>query len=516
MSRFKNKSVVLIGVTLLGLGSWWYIRSQLSPTESAPDAEHILPESLEIDPNSLELAEFGFEKVVPKPLMKTLTLYGQVEANPEAVVNLNSRVTGRVLELHAHVGQTVRRGQVLAVLDSEEIHRAEVNYAQARRKLEFAKAELERRRRLARLGVYANPVLEEARARKTQAEVELKTAESELRSAQQAVRQAQAELQRAQNTLQYTESQFTRAQKLLSAQLISQQEYESFQAQYKNAQAELQSAQANLETAHAQLENAQARLQSAQEHAEIARQQYQRAQQVYQGQYISIKEVAEAEALYAQAKLEVESALDELHLLGGKPNGGHKLVLTAPFDGRIVELNVTVGETVTPDKPIFRILNTDTVWVRFNLYPEDVPYVRVGMPIAFTLSESPQKRYTSEIQMLMPEADPQTRTVAVRCVVRNPDEKLKPNAFVEGQLQIRLSEPQVVVPLTAVHEIEGKTYVFVATDQPTRFEVREVSLGQQTDTYAAVINGLKAGERIVTTNSNLLKGMLVGEEGGGH
>lgn len=516
MSKLTKKATIFVGVLLLGVGIWWYTRPQSSPSENAVDPPHAIPESIELDPNSLELAQLGFEKAVPKPLMKTLTLYGQVEANPEAVVNLNSRVTGRVLALRAHVGQTVRHGQVLAVLDSEEIHRAEVNYAQAKRKLEFAKAELERRRRLAQLGVYANPVLEEARARKTQAEAELKSAESELRSAQQAVRQAQAELQRAQNTLQYTESQFTRAQKLLSAQLISQQEYESIQAQYKNAQAELQSAQANLETSHAQLANAQTRLQSAQEQAEIARQQYQRAQQVYQGQYISIKEVAEAEAQYAQAKLEVESALDELHLLGGKPNGGHKLVLTAPFDGRIAELNVTVGETVTPDKPIFRIINTNTVWVRFNLYPEDVPYVRVGMPIVFTLSESPQKRYTSEIQMIMPEADPQTRTVAVRCVVRNPDAQLKPNAFVEGQLQIHLSAPQLVVPLPAVHEIEGETYVFVATDQLTRFEVREVRLGQQTDTYATIVNGLKAGERVVTTNSNLLKGMLVGEEGGEH
>lgn len=485
----------------------------LSTEPAASEAPRTIPETIELDAEALQLAELHFETTALKPLTKILTLYGQIEPNPEKVVNLNSRVTGRVLELRAHVGQRVRKGQILAILDSEEIHRAEVNYAQAKRKLAFAKAELERRRALARLGAYATPAFEEARTHKNQAEAELKYAETELRTAEQAIQQAEADLRRARTAYQYAESQLERAKRLLEAQLIAQQEYETISAQYHQTQADLQSAQARLEAAKAQFQSASARLHTAREQAQVANQQYQRVRQIYQGQYLTSKEVAEAEAQYAQAKLELEAAIDELHLLGGKPNGGHKLVLIAPFDGTIVELRVTIGETVTPDKPIFRLLNTQNLWVGFDLYPEDVPFVRVGMPIKFTVSGQATPTYTAQIQMIMPESDPHTRTVKARCVVDTSDAHLKPGAFVEGQLRIQLTAPRIVIPLHAVHELEGQTVVFVATDVPTRFAVRKVVLGPRTDTETVVLSGLTVGERIVVRNSSLLKGMLTGEGG---
>lgn len=517
MSKFTKTVGLLLGVAVAGAGIWWWSRSPApAPEAQSEEPSHTLPEVVELDSESLQLADLGIERVSVQPLTRTLTLYGQIEAHPEAVVNLNSRVTGRVLELRAHVGQRVRRGQVLAILDSEEIYRAEVNYARAKRNVAFAKAELARRKRLAQLGAYANPALEEARSRWSQAQAEHRAAEADYQAAQQAVRQAEAERHRAQIALNQAESQLARAERLLQAQLISRQEYESLQAQRESARAALQMAQAQLEAAQAQLQNARARLENARAQLQIAQQQLQRAQQVYQGQYLTSKEVAEAEAQLAQAQLELEAALDELHLLGGKPDGGHKLTLVAPFDGRIAALQVTVGETVTPDKPIFRILNTDTVWVSFDLYPEDVPFVKPGMPVEFSLPEDAGKRYTAEIQMVMPEADPHARTVKARCVVRNPDALLKPGTFVEGKLTLRLSEPQLLVPLSAVQEIEGKPYVFVATDSPNRFQLREVVLGQRNDTYAVVRSGLKPGERIVVRNSSLLKGMLVGGEGGEH
>ncbi len=517
MNRFTKITTILLGIAVAGAGIWWLGRS--SSTDAEPSAEepsHTVPDVVELDPESLQLADLSIEPVAVRPLTRTLTLYGQIEAYPEAVVNLNSRVTGRVLELRAHVGQWVRRGQVLAVLDSEEIHRAEINYAQAKRKVAFAQAELARRKRLAQLGAYSNPALEEARSRWNQAQAEYRAAEAEHQAAQQAVRQAEAERHRAQVALSQAESQFARAERLLHAQLISKQEYESLQTQRESARAALQIAQAQLESAQARLQHAAARLENTRTQQQIAQQQLQRAQQIYQGQYLTSKEIADAEAQLAQAQLELEAALDELNLLGGKPNGGHKLTLTAPFDGRIAELRVTVGETVTPDKPIFRIVNTDAVWVSFDLYPEDVPFVKPGALVEFTLSSGVGKRYTAEIQMIMPEADPHTRTVKARGMVRNPDGALKPGTFVEGKLTLRITEPQVAVPPIAVHEIEGKPCVFVATESPNRFVIREVALGVRNDTHVVVRAGLKPNERIVVRNSSLLKGMLIGGEGGGH
>ncbi|GIV07433.1 MAG: hypothetical protein KatS3mg017_0635 [Fimbriimonadales bacterium] len=613
--------VVVIGVGLL----WWLNRP--APEEIATNqTTATLPETVTLSSESLELARLEIRTLQFEPLMRTLTLFGQIEPLPENLVNLNSRVTGRVLEIRAHVGDTVKRGQVLAVLDSEEIYRAEVNYAQAKRQLEFARAELERRKRLAQLGAYSNPALEDARAKLAQARAELQAAEADARAAQNAVETAQAALSKAQTHLQQTRAQLSRAERLLQAQLIAQQEYESIRAQYEIAQAEVQSAQAQLDSARAAQQAAATRLQTARETFQIAQQQAERAEQVFKGQYLNAKEIADAEANYRQAQLALEAALDELRLLGGKPDGGHQLVLTAPFDGRIAALEVTVGETVTPDKPIFRILNTNAVWVSFDIHPDDLPYVRTGQSLRFSVDSVPNTQFEATVQLLMPEADPNKRVVKARCVVSNPDSRLKPGLFVRAELPVVIEpralvvpaeavqaalevtvgetvtpdkpifrilntnalwvsfdihpddlpyvrtgqslrfsvdsmpntqfeaavqllmpeadpnkrvvkarcvvsnpdsrlkpglfvraelpvviEPRaLVVPAEAVQRIEGKPYLFVATGREGGFALRPVQLGQTVNNQVVIRDGVKAGERVVVRNASLITGMLFG------
>jgi len=497
--------VVVIGVGLL----WWLNRP--APEEIATNqTTATLPETVTLSSESLELARLEIRTLQFEPLMRTLTLFGQIEPLPENLVNLNSRVTGRVLEIRAHVGDTVKRGQVLAVLDSEEIHRAEVNYAQAKRQLEFARAELERRKRLAQLGAYSNPALEDARAKLAQARAELQAAEADARAAQNAVETAQAALSKAQTHLQQTRAQLSRAERLLQAQLIAQQEYESIRAQYEIAQAEVQSAQAQLDSARAAQQAAATRLQTARETFQIAQQQAERAEQVFKGQYLNAKEIADAEANYRQAQLALEAALDELRLLGGKPDGGHQLVLTAPFDGRIAALEVTVGETVTPDKPIFRILNTNAVWVSFDIHPDDLPYVRTGQSLRFSVDSVPNTQFEATVQLLMPEADPNKRVVKARCVVSNPDSRLKPGLFVRAELPVVIEPRALVVPAEAVQRIEGKPYLFVATGRAGEFALRPVQLGQTVNNQVVIRDGVKAGERVVVRNASLITGMLFG------
>ncbi len=498
--------VVAVGVGLL----WWLNRPVPAETLANETTAATLPETITLAPESLDLARLEVRTLQYEPLTRTLTLFGQIEPLPENLVNLNARVTGRVLEIRAHVGDAVKRGQVLAVLDSEEIHRAEVAYAQAKRQLEFARAELERRKRLAQLGAYSNPALEDARAKLAQARAELQAAEADARAAQNAVQNAQSALNKAQAQLQQIHAQLTRAERLLHAQLIAQQEYESIRAQHEIAQAEVQSAQAQLDSARAAQHAAATRLQTARETYRIAQQQAERAEQVFKGQYLSAREVADAEANYRQAQLALEAALDELRLLGGRPDGGHQLVLTAPFNGRIAALEVTVGETVTPDKPIFRILNTNAVWASFDLYTDDLSSIQVGQTLQFTADSLPGVVFQARIQKIMPEADPNKRVVKARCVVSNPDSRLKPGLFVRAELPIVIERSALIVPAEAVQRIEGKPYLFVATGREGEFAVRPVQLGQTVNNQVVIRDGVKAGERVVVRNASLITGMLFG------
>ncbi|MCL6536146.1 MAG: efflux RND transporter periplasmic adaptor subunit [Armatimonadetes bacterium] len=497
-------------IIALGVGALWWLNRPAAEEMTPADNAARLPETITLSPESLQLAELGIETLRPRDLTRVLRLFGQVEPIPENLVNLNSRVTGRVLAIRAHVGDRVQQGQVLAVLDSEEIRRAEVAYAQAKRQLAFARAELERRRRLAQLGAYSTPALEEARARLAAARAELRAAEADQRAAQNAVQTAQAQLAKANTALQQANAQLARAERLLQAQLIAQQEYEAICAQAQQAQADVEIAQAHLQSARAALQSAEARLNAAQESYTIAQQQAERAEQIFRGQYLASKEVADAEAAYRQAQLALEAALDELRLLGGQPDGGHQLVITAPFDGRIADLKVTVGETVTPDKPMFRIVNTDAVWASFDLYPEDLPYVRVGQKLRFTTDSVPMRTFEATIQLIMPETDANSRVVKARCTVSAPDPKLKPGVFLQAELPIVLERNALIVPAEAVQTLEGKPYLFVATGRDGEFALRAVQLGQKTDSGVVIRSGVQPGERVVTRNASLLTSALFG------
>ncbi|MFQ3610798.1 MAG: efflux RND transporter periplasmic adaptor subunit [Fimbriimonadales bacterium] len=506
------KAVPVLVVVLIGASLFWWLERGSSKSETGVEAptELSLPEFVVLSEGSADMASLSVEVAPRSVLKRTLNLYGRIEPIAEQLVNLNSRVTGRVLELRARVGDTVCQGQIVAVLDSEEIHRAEIAYAQAQRKLEFARKELERRRRLAELGVYANPALEEARQRHAQAQSERHTAESEVRMAQQSVRREESALQRAQAHLQQVQRQLERAQTLRQAQLIAEQEYEAIQTQHATAQTEVRSAEAQLETARAQLESAQARLRSAQTQYELAQQHLERATALFKGQYLTTKEVAEAEALYREAELELESAKDELALLGGRPDGGHRLEVRAPFTGRITDLYVAVGETVTPDKPLMRLLNADAVWAAFEVYPDDAGLVKPGLSLQFKTNILPDRVFTAVVQQITPETDPNKQTLRLLCTVSNPQGLLKPNQFIEGQLEVAVGDPVVHVPAEAVHRIGEQRVVFVATDQPNRYAVREVVVGEPVSGRVPVQQGLKQGERVAVRNSALLKGILVG------
>ena len=508
--RKWGQIITVIVILALGLGVLWLLNRPAPEETVAEETATALPETIALSAESLELAKLEVAVLQPQPLTRTLKLFGQIEPMPENLVNLNSRVTGRVLEIRARVGDRVRRGQVLAVLDSEEIHRAEVAYAQAKRELEFARAELERRKRLAQLGVYGSPALEEARAKRGQAQAELQAAEADARAAQNAVQSAQAALSKAQTTLQQARAQLARAERLLQAQLIAQQEYEAIRAQHDIAQAEVQTAQAQLDSARAAQQAAETRLRAARESLQIAQQQADRAEQVFKGQYLTAKEVADAEAAYRQAQLALEAAIDELRLLGGKPDGGHKLVLTAPFDGRIAALEVTVGETVTPDKPIFRILNTNAVWASFDLYPDDLPFVRTGQTLRFYSDSVPSAVFEATVQLIMPEADPNKRVVKARCVVNRPDPRLKPGLFIRAEMPVVLERDALIVPAEAIQRIEGEPYVYVATGREGEFALRQVQLGQTVDNQVVIRGGVQAGERVVVRNASLITGILLG------
>jgi Cu(I)/Ag(I) efflux system membrane fusion protein len=284
----------------------------------------------------------------------------------------------------------------------------------------------------------------------------------------------------------------------------------------------------------------------------------------------------------------VESAREKLRLLGladeqiqeiekrGTPSS--HVTIYAPIGGIVVHKNVNEGERVEVGTRIYTIADLSEVWVKFDAYESDIPWLRYGQQVTFTTEAYPGEQFAGKIAFIDPMLDPETRTVKVRINVANPQLKLKPDMFVRGVARTEIAaggrvmapelqgkwispmHPEVIkdapgfcdvcgMPLvraeslgyvSAVAETSAKPLVIPAsaalvtgtravvyvempdTEQPT-YEGREIVLGPRAGDYYLVKSGLGEGELVVTQGNFKIdsqvqisaKRSMMSPEGGG-
>ncbi|PRY01412.1 Cu(I)/Ag(I) efflux system membrane fusion protein [Pontibacter ummariensis] len=174
----------------------------------------------------------------------------------------------------------------------------------------------------------------------------------------------------------------------------------------------------------------------------------------------------------------------------------------ATQSGTVVAKNVNEGEYVSEGQPLFQVTGLDDLWVTFDAYESELPWIEVGDEISFTVQSLPGEVFTSTVTFIDPVINPETRAASVRTEVQNNNGKLKPEMFAQGVLQSDLDLPTsaLMIPRTAVLWTGKRAVVYVkdnAFEQPT-FEFREVELGPEAGGMYVVNSGLEPGEEIVT------------------
>lgn len=245
-----------------------------------------------------------------------------------------------------------------------------------------------------------------------------------------------------------------------------------------------------------------------------------RAKKLYAREAISAKDLQQAMADLARAQDDyrrtqatlalVESRLEffgknpeEIARLGTQVD--RRIVLKAPISGTVVDRRVGPGQYVKPDAPdpLFLISDLSTVWVLAAVYESDIAGVRVGAPVQVRVGAFPDRTFPAIISLISPTVDPTTRTVPVRCLVRNPGGLLKPDMF--AMIKIGNASQQVVpvVPASAVVSKGNQTVVFVE-ESSGHFRRRRVQVGREVGGWVVITSGLQSGERVVTRGGLLL------------
>lgn len=221
----------------------------------------------------------------------------------------------------------------------------------------------------------------------------------------------------------------------------------------------------------------------------------------------------DAQLAAEEASIHAGVALQYLYALGFSQQEIEKLAkedpkkfrfyqLRAPLTGKVVERNMTLGESVEPATKVFTIANFDKVWVEINVAANEAHFLKEGLPVE--ISSANGKKAQAQVCHFNPTISEETRKATAIAVLENNIQKWRPGEFITAHIQAEQTPAPVVIPREAVQQIKGEACVFVENAE-TGFAPRPVKLGKMDGINVEVITGLKPGDSYAACNTFCLK-----------
>ncbi|HEX2917217.1 MAG TPA: efflux RND transporter periplasmic adaptor subunit [Edaphobacter sp.] len=237
----------------------------------------------------------------------------------------------------------------------------------------------------------------------------------------------------------------------------------------------------------------------------LARQATERAEQLVKADVMGRAELERRRAELLQASTEAAAFRTQLSGLGMTDAAIHKLESTrklnadypivSTISGTVLDRKVTIGQIVQPAEIAFMVADLSNVWIIADVPEQSSGTLHKGMEVIVKIPALPEQELHGKLSYVSPIVDPSTRTVQVRMDLPNPKGIYKP-AMLAGLTFIDASERKNTIPSTAVVREENKDYVFVQIE-PTKFMLREVSLGLENGDKRVLESGVSPGEKIV-------------------
>ena len=282
------------------------------------------------------------------------------------------------------------------------------------------------------------------------------------------------------------------------------------------------------EVQSAEIQKLQVELIQAENKLVLHKAELDRVQRLVDSKIAAQKELIAAQNQHQAGLNEIEGLEKQLVLLGlpesaVKKARAEKTIATfsifAPISGAVEERNVVLGETVEPNKVIFKIVDPSTVFIEGSAFDEALPQLKVGQTVRIRLGSYPKDLFTGKIARFSPTIDPQKRVLRLWAEVPNREGKLRPNLFAEMDVVVGGGQEVLTIPLEALITTEGESFVFV--EEKDSFRRAAVVVGLRDDRYVEVKTGLLPGDRVVTDGKQQIytKALMARQGGaalGGH
>ena len=183
-----------------------------------------------------------------------------------------------------------------------------------------------------------------------------------------------------------------------------------------------------------------------------------------------------------------------------------RTVLLAPIGGVVTELAVREGMTVTAGTTLFRLNGLGTVWANAEVPESQAALLRPGTRVRAKSTAMPEVTLDGQVQALLPEVNPTTRTLKARLELANPGGRLVPGMSVQMQFTDLQTGKALLVPTEAVIQTGRRAVVIVADGEGRsgHFRPVEVEIGTEGGGQTEVRRGLQAGQRVVVSSQFLI------------
>ena len=228
------------------------------------------------------------------------------------------------------------------------------------------------------------------------------------------------------------------------------------------------------------------------------------------------RDALEAQTRRAEARIGLSRAKQRLRNLGLRSEQIDEVLeeqetsalldVTAPFDGVIVQRSAVMGEVVDTATPLVSVADTSRMWAMIDLTEADLAVVRTGQPVTFAIDSMAGQSMAGELTWISTEVDHETRTIKARAEFDNPGGLLRANLFGRATIMAGDDREAVSILKDAVQWEGCCNVAFVKADeQGTTFQPRRLTLGFDAGDHYEVLEGLAAGDTIVTDGSFILK-----------
>ncbi len=180
------------------------------------------------------------------------------------------------------------------------------------------------------------------------------------------------------------------------------------------------------------------------------------------------------------------------------------VTITSPIAGAIRSLSVRKGMALQTGTTLAEINGIDPVWLDAAVPETEAARVQVGQTLLARLPAFFGEEFTGQIQAILPNNDPDSRTLTLRAEFKNSDGRLRPGMLAQVQIDTGDQKPRLWVPAEAVIRT-GKRAVVIVEEDSGAFAALEVELGAETQTDVEVRRGLQEGQTIVASGQFLLE-----------